>query len=386
MVGFSLRLAQKGRTPPVAGCGHHRGKPALSPRPRPADMRGPRLNILAFTCIRNEGPFLLEWIAYHRLIGVTDFLFFSNDCEDGTDHLLTLLARHGVVAHIDRTVEPGESVQWQALKRVAKDGLAGGHDWAMFTDVDEFPMIHTGARRLPDAIAALPDDADALAMPWRLFGAAGRMRFEDRPVTAQFQRSAPPELFHPIAGRYIKTLFRPDRFQKPGVHRPKRRPNGPVPVWYDGAGQRMPDSFAQRDSQISLPDLAAGRSVIELHHYSLRSAESFVVKSSRGLANRRVKSIDLSYWVERNFNTVDNTAMSVWAEALDREIANLRALPGVEALHQQACDWHRRRFAALIGTHPGYRLYSDCLHAADSAALTRLQAMQLYAAFAAIRD
>ncbi|HRK43782.1 MAG TPA: glycosyltransferase family 2 protein, partial [Gemmobacter sp.] len=31
------------------------------------------MTITVFTCMRNEGPFLLEWLAYHRLIGVTDF-------------------------------------------------------------------------------------------------------------------------------------------------------------------------------------------------------------------------------------------------------------------------------------------------------------------------
>ena len=40
------------------------------------------LRITAVTCVKNEGPFLLEWIAFHRIIGVTDFLFYSNDCSD----------------------------------------------------------------------------------------------------------------------------------------------------------------------------------------------------------------------------------------------------------------------------------------------------------------
>ena len=46
------------------------------------------MRITAVTCVKNEGPFLLEWIAFNRLIGVTDFLFYSNDCSDGTDRLL----------------------------------------------------------------------------------------------------------------------------------------------------------------------------------------------------------------------------------------------------------------------------------------------------------
>jgi hypothetical protein len=33
------------------------------------------MKITAVTCVKNEGPFLLEWIAFNRLLGVTDFLF-----------------------------------------------------------------------------------------------------------------------------------------------------------------------------------------------------------------------------------------------------------------------------------------------------------------------
>lgn len=339
------------------------------------------LKMLSFTCVRNEGPFLLEWIAYYRLIGVTDFLFFTNDCEDASDDLLSKLAQHGVVRHINQTVETGASVQWQALKRVADEGLTRGYDWAMFTDVDEFPIVHVGGHRLVDALSQLPDHADAMVMPWRLFGASNHTRFEDRPVTEQFTRSAPPNLYHPIAGRYFKTLFRPRQFQKCGVHRPKRKPSQPLPAWFDGSGRPLPPAFSERDGQIALPTLEVGRKLLELNHYSLRSAASFVVKSSRGLANRRVKLIDLSYWVERNFNTVENTAISVWGAALTAEINALKALPGIEDLHQRACHWHSTRFADMLRTHEGYRLYCDCLHACDSSALTREVALELYKAF-----
>jgi hypothetical protein len=245
-------------------------------------------------------------------------------------------------------------------------------------------MIHAGDHRLPDALAAMPEATDAIALPWRLFGANGMAGYRDAPVTAQFTRSAPPALYHPIAGRHFKTLYRPGAFQKPGVHRPKRKPAAPVPLWADGAGQALPDSFAAKDDLLSLPGLTQGRSVVEMHHYSLRSAESFLVKTARGLANRRIKTIDLGYWVERNFNSEPNTAMQVWADALAAESAALRALPGMAALHDAACDWHRKKAAQLVRTEAGYRLYCDCLHAANSAALPRDLALHLYGLFSQI--
>ncbi len=46
--------------------------------------------------MRNEGPYILEWLAHHRAIGVRDALIYSNDCDDGSDALLDLLAGAGM--------------------------------------------------------------------------------------------------------------------------------------------------------------------------------------------------------------------------------------------------------------------------------------------------
>jgi hypothetical protein len=48
------------------------------------------------TTMKNEGPFILEWIAYHRAIGVDDFLIYTNDCTDGTDTMLQMLMAKGL--------------------------------------------------------------------------------------------------------------------------------------------------------------------------------------------------------------------------------------------------------------------------------------------------
>lgn len=58
------------------------------------------MKITAITCVKNEGPFLLEWVAFNRVIGVTDFLIYSNDCDDGTAELLDALATAGLVVHL----------------------------------------------------------------------------------------------------------------------------------------------------------------------------------------------------------------------------------------------------------------------------------------------
>ena len=56
----------------------------------------PRRIVLACT-MRNEGPYVLEWVAYHRSIGFTDLVVCTNDCVDGSPDLLDALQDAGVL-------------------------------------------------------------------------------------------------------------------------------------------------------------------------------------------------------------------------------------------------------------------------------------------------
>ena len=39
-------------------------------------------------CMKNEGPYIVEWVAYHRAIGIDNFLIYTNGCDDGTSEIL----------------------------------------------------------------------------------------------------------------------------------------------------------------------------------------------------------------------------------------------------------------------------------------------------------
>ena len=58
------------------------------------------MRILCITTVKDEAPYLLEWIAHHRAAGVTDFLVFSNDCSDNTQQILKVLQMAGIVRHM----------------------------------------------------------------------------------------------------------------------------------------------------------------------------------------------------------------------------------------------------------------------------------------------
>ena len=33
--------------------------------------------------MKNEGPYIVDWLAHHRVVGIDQVLVYTNDCEDG---------------------------------------------------------------------------------------------------------------------------------------------------------------------------------------------------------------------------------------------------------------------------------------------------------------
>lgn len=339
------------------------------------------MRILCITSVRNEAPFLLEWIAHLRGAGVTDFLIYSNDCEDGTHEMLQSLHRAGIVEHIPQELAEGESPQWTAFRAAWKHPLRKACDWALVCDVDEFINIHVGGHRFSDLISAVPENAEGIVLQWRLFGNNGHILLHDRPVTEQFTACLPADAMFPVAATFFKSLFRTDgRFNQFGVHRPKQKSAAKVglPTWVNGSGVVLPDLFAQNPNRLSMHRFPYGRDLAECNHYSLKSAESFLVKRARGLPNRTTKEIDLAYWVERNFNLEQNDTIRAMRPATDLQLDKLAAIPGLAALHSAGVCWHREKFLQLVEHEEEHALFRQTVLASGSQNVPPPVARQIY--------
>lgn len=312
---------------------------------------------LIFTCLRNEGPFLLEWVAHHMAMGFDRFLIFTNDCEDGTDRMADRLAGLGLARHIRNTPQK-RGPQWTALNSPDLARELETADWAIHLDADEF--INAGHL---DDITARIAGADAISFPWRFFGSNGVLRFADLPVLGQFTRCSPYPIDFPRQTLMFKTLFRPgDQLNRPGVHAP--RPARGIGIrqldWRTGDGTPVTEDFAP--AQPVLFGANAGNALGQINHYAIKSRESFLVKSARGLPNHGNVPVDLSYWVRRNFNDVEDRTLA------DRPAVtnDLGADPVLKALHDDAVDWHRRKIRDILATPAGVDLFTALSVAGDT--------------------
>lgn len=144
---------------------------------------------------------------------------------------------------------------------------------------------------------------DALALPWRLYGSGGQGTRTQGLTPERFTQAAPLDLHFPL-GHLFKTLHRPSAFRALGVHRPRAKKSKPA-RWIGPDGEALSQGFASNDGAISLYGASQGAKLAWLNHYSLRSLDEFIAKRARGLPNHMEREIDLTYWAERNWNSVD---------------------------------------------------------------------------------
>ena len=49
------------------------------------------LKIAVCAIFKDEGPYLLEWLAFHKLIGVDLFFLYDNDSSDGGSDIIAAI-------------------------------------------------------------------------------------------------------------------------------------------------------------------------------------------------------------------------------------------------------------------------------------------------------
>lgn len=345
----------------------------------PSAATAPR--ITAVLCVRNEGGFLLDWLAHHLACGVTHVVALSNDCHDGTDAMLDRLHQIGVVTHI-RNEGPYDKagIQFTGLKLADKSEPVRQADWLLALDIDEFVNIHTGDRSLPALIAALPD-ADAITLTWRLFGNNGVVPYEDTPVVQQFTGAAPVIMHWPWRAAMFKTLYKNNgTYRKLGVHRPRNPDPAKVDVarWFDCEGRELDAQFRNRRifSNYGRPNYG----LAQLNHYPLGAMESYIVKADRGRAVHSDHTLGMDYWSERNWSVEQDTSILNMPRAAQLR-ADFAADTTLAQLHRQAVTWRKTRFDTLMAQEPYRALFARLLMSPPARPVT-LEAARFLAAHA----
>ncbi len=154
--------------------------------------------------VRNEAPYLLEWIAYHRALGIDTFLLADNGGDDTTSELLQDLDRQQLIKRFDwRAQERFQLEFYRQALHFARDFVQG----LFFIDADEF--LRPQGDSISDVARKWLSDPNigAVALNWAIYGSSGQPRRDDRLVIERFTRRAPQEF---SANKHAKTFARVD--------------------------------------------------------------------------------------------------------------------------------------------------------------------------------
>ena len=293
--------------------------------------------VALMSCMRNEGIHLLEWLAYHRVIGFGLIVVCTNDCEDGSDRLLDLLAQHGEVDHLQNPVPPGASPLHLGIARARARLADSPAEWLAHLDSDEFLNIAPGAAPVQGLIARA-GAAHTIALPWRSFGDSGHAEWpgETLPAFTRCEAAMDPDLVK------FKSLYRFRAFASASEHMPTA-PLVPRPLAVNGAGEPLSDAPLHgppRSRYRPIPLAMQGGAVV--NHYAIRSRDVFLLKTPRGNGTGQPsrKYHPGSAWhLRANRNEVeDRSILSCWPE-VQTELARLRALPGAGEAEAACRAW-----------------------------------------------
>ncbi len=304
---------------------------------------------LIVTTMKNEGPFMMDWVAYHRAIGFDDILINTNDCEDGTDAIGHRLQELGWAHH-----QPNDGLlktpQGRAFTRARNHPSFLFSDWIMSLDVDEYINLNVPGGDIRDLVEA-SGEADAISICWRMFGQAGLQEFVDRPVPEVFLRAAPEDSFASDRIKGFKTLFRNNgKFNRVRAHRPRIDPDhAPLSeapyhgvLWRDAGANLYP---ADKVKWQAWPGFS--HAFARINHYAVRSSDSFLVKRDRGRTNHIHKDQGVSYWRAMNQNQVEDRSILKHMPGMHKLKSQMMADPELAELHARACDWHRAKAQEL---------------------------------------
>ncbi len=318
--------------------------------------------VTAVSMMKDEGPFVLEWVAHHLAVGFTDIVVFTNDCSDGTDDMLIRLEELGLVHHRRNDIPEGKRPQPSALSYAQVEPVVTGSDWVLVFDADEFLCIKHGDGTLDGMIADAKElGANGIVITWRIYGSGGVQDWSRAPVTEQYTYAAPPMW---NKGWGVKTLFEfdPDYWVL-GIHRPRIKKKHlqtdfPDQVqWLNGSGRPMEDYFKFRGWRSIVRTV--GYDWVQMNHYAVKSIDSYAIRKFRGNVNFKKDKYNSDYWSLQDRNEVYDDSALRHAARRQEVVDILLSDPVLNKLHSTAVRNVEQRLESYKETQAYAELVAD---------------------------
>ena len=215
--------------------------------------------------MKNEGPYVKEWLDYHLLAGVEHFFIYDNESPDNMKEVLQPYIDAGIVTYI---FYPGKAMQQVAYNESIQK-FRFFCRYITFVDGDEFiyPQSKKSILEVTDEIMENKSTAGGLVINWMMYGSNNLEKADySKGVLERFTRHANK------LKDTIKTIANPRRVDY--MFTPHYM------VYFDGFHQIDENSlhfFPNTNYKIS--------DKIIMNHYYCKSREEYFIKTTRGEAS-----------------------------------------------------------------------------------------------------
>lgn len=145
-----------------------------------------RAQHVLISSMKDEGPFILEWVAHHLVLGFDRICVASNDCRDGSDRLLAALAAARFIEHLPNEVAAGDIPQHSGYASMRARLGIDRTEWLMVLDADEFLNVHVGHNRVADLTERAGAQTDVIALHAMCFADAPEVNWQPGRVCPRF--------------------------------------------------------------------------------------------------------------------------------------------------------------------------------------------------------
>lgn len=265
---------------------------------------------------KNEAPYLIEWIAYYRVLGFDDVVVYENNSTDNSAALLRALASAGKIIHRRWTLGRTESPQITAYQDAIRKAKT---DWILFVDADEFLVLHQvdTVHEFLAPFNARPE-VSAIGVNWRMFGDSNQEAPDGRPVMERFTMAAVSDF---VVNRHLKSFSRVKALGKM-VHMHACQTNGQM-VHPSGSPLKMTDWGLSDEIELE---------VAQVNHYYTKTIAEYQAKKARGQGGAGENSPEVKYWYndasfrDHNRNDVEDLAILRLRDKVKAEMSVLEAI------------------------------------------------------------
>ena len=254
--------------------------------------------------MKNEAPYVKEWLDFHILAGVEHFYIYDNDSPDNLREILQPYIDAGTVTYI---FYPGKARQYEAYNEAIQNYKFFCR-YIAFIDADEFifPQNDKNIVEVVDEILKDNSKAGGLAVNIFYFGSNNLEKADySKGVLERFTRRAPVDWIPLISDRnlpggtaHVSTITNPRKVDYFG---------NPHYAYYfenfnavNSNGEKVPLFYND-------PPLV---DKIVMNHYSVKSKEEFFSKVTRGTADNKGNIYNLKLFEKSDHNEIfDDTIL-----------------------------------------------------------------------------